>query len=97
MFVHIAIFKWKKGTSNTAVQEALQLVRDVKDRVEGIESILCGENYSKWNQGFTHGVVVTAVSQEAMDMYRADEVHEHAAKLIDAMEEDGIGFDFQDP
>jgi hypothetical protein len=63
--------------------------------VEGI-SIYCGENSSRWSQGFTHAVVVIGTDQQAIDNYRKDSVHEEAAKLIDAIELEGVGVDFQD-
>ena len=94
--IHCALFKWKDGTTNAEIEHALQLVRDVKDRVPGIRGIYCGENTSKWSQGFTHAVVVIGEDQKAIDAYRADEVHEEAAKIIEAMELDGIGIDFSD-
>lgn len=95
--IHIAIFKWKNGVERRKVDEALQMVRDVAPRVPGIRAIYCGPNSSKFGQGYTDAVVVIGDSQAAIDQYRKDEVHEKAAKLIDAMELDGIGVDLSDP
>lgn len=94
--IHCAIFKWKDGVTDAEVEHALQLVRDVKDRVPGIREIYCGTNTSKWSQGYTHAVVVIGDDQKAVDNYRSDDVHHEAAKLIDAMELDGIGVDYND-
>ncbi len=95
--IHVAIFKWKDMVTRDQVESALQLVRDVADRVPGIHSIYCGRNTSKWAQGFTDAVVVIGENQEAIDQYRADKIHVEAANLIDEMELDGIGVDFSDP
>ncbi|PCH92186.1 hypothetical protein COB80_00540 [Candidatus Kaiserbacteria bacterium] len=95
-YIHVALFKWKIGTSDKEVRHSLDLVRDVRDRVNGISEIFCGENTSKWAQGYTHIVVVIGATQQAIDEYRSDEVHVEAAKLIEAMELDGIGVDFTD-
>ncbi len=94
--IHVALFKWKEGTSGKEVEDALQMVRNVRERVPGIQMIFCGENTSKWSQGFTHAVVVIGDDQKALDEYRKDEVHERAARIIEAMELDGIGVDFDD-
>lgn len=94
--IHVAIFKWKPGTTSQQIDSALEQVRTVAGRVPGLRGIWCGENSSKWSQGFTHAVVVLADSAEAIAAYRSDSVHEQAAKLIEAMELDGIGVDFND-
>jgi hypothetical protein len=96
MYIHVAIFKWKEGVSRIDVENALDMVRGVSKRVPGIQAIYCGPNTSRWSQGFTDAVVVLGESQAAIDAYRADELHTDAAKLIDAMELDGIGVDFFD-
>jgi hypothetical protein len=96
MNIHVALFKWKDGTSRSAVEAALDEVRSVSRRVPGLRGIYCGPNTSKWSQGFTDAVVVVGESQAAIDAYRADTVHQHAAKLIEEMELDGIGIDFID-
>lgn len=96
MYVHIAIFRWKADSTPAAVQEALQTVKSLEPLVDGVTAIHVGENYSKWNQGFTHAVVVIGESQEALDRYRDHPVHAAVAQAIDAMEEDGIGIDFHE-
>ena len=94
--IHMAIFKWKEEATTEQIDDALQLVRDVKERVPGILEIFCGNNTSKWSQGFTHAVVVVGETQESIDAYRKDDVHVKAAEIIEAMELDGIGIDFHD-
>lgn len=95
--VHVALFKWKEGTSRDDVEQALQLVRSVADRVEGVREIYCGKNTSRWGKDFTDAVVVIADSSEALEAYRVDPVHKQAAEAIDVIELDGIGIDFTDP
>ena len=96
MYVHIAIYKWKPDALRDDIDGALAKVRSVTDRVAGLKAIYCGVNTSKWNQGFMDGIVVIGETQEAIDAYRADDVHEEAARLIEGMELDGIGIDFVD-
>ena len=96
MHVHVAIFKWKEGVTAEQVDGALQMVRSVWSRIPGLTGLYCGQNSSKWSQGFTHAVVVLGETAQAIEDYRADEVHVKAAALIDKMELDGIGVDFSD-
>ena len=96
MIVHIALFAWKADQSPAAIASALDEVRQMKAKVAGIIEIRCGENFSKWNEGFTHGVVVLAESREALDQYRNHPDHAAVGRLIDSMESKSIGVDFQD-
>lgn len=97
MIVHIALFAWKPGVSAREIEEAVGDVRALKNRVRGLIDIRCGENFSKWNDGFTHAFVVTAEDQAALDAYRAHPDHKKVAARLDAMESKSIGFDFADP
>jgi hypothetical protein len=96
MIVHIAIYRWKAGTSAEEIKSALNDVRALKDLVEGVEDIRCGENYSRWNEGYTHAIVVLARDQHGLDSYRSHPAHEAVAARIEAMEDAGIGIDFED-
>ena len=94
MIVHVALFQWKPGVTQEQVSSALEDVRALKSKVPGLHDILCGANYSKWNDGLTHAVVVLAETQEALDAYRRHPDHVVVGKLIDGMEHRGIGVDF---
>jgi hypothetical protein len=96
MIVHIALFAFKSDQSPAAIAAALEEVRRMKHKVDGVIDIRCGDNFSKWNEGFTHGVVVLARDRDALDRYRSHPDHVAVGKLIDAMETKSIGIDFQD-
>jgi hypothetical protein len=95
--IHVAIYKWKPGTSQSTVEKALEMVRRVADRVPGVRAIYCGTNTSRWAEGYTEAVVVIGDTAAAIDAYRSDRGHVDAAAIIDAMEDAGVGVDFQDP
>lgn len=95
--IHVAIFQWKDGVKTSEVDEALELVRGVSERVEGVNAIYCGKNTSRWGKNYTHMVVVVADSADALERYRGDEIHVKAARIIEGMELDGIGVDIADP
>jgi hypothetical protein len=96
MLVHVAIFRWKAGTPADAVTSALADVRALEQKIPGVQAIYCGENFSKWAEGYTHAVVVVAQDQQALDAYRKHPDHEAVAAKIEAMEDRGIGVDFHD-
>ncbi len=96
MTIHIALYAWKEDVTSQEIAVALDAVRQLKDKVEGLVDIKCGENFSKWNEGFTHAIVVLAEDQAALDRYRNHPDHFAVAKQIDHMESKSIGVDFVD-
>lgn len=95
MVIHIALFKWKSGTTIKQVLKTLKKVQELKNKVDGITDIFFGENYHKESKGFTHGVVVIAENQKALDAYRKHPDHAVVAQEIEKIEEDGLGCDFK--
>src|SRR5688572_26276573 len=95
MFVHIALFKWKSGTDERSIAAALKEVEALKDKIPGLLEISTGQNTSKYGEGYTHVVLVRAKTPEAIDAYRKHPDHLAAARKIEAMEEKGIGVDFE--
>jgi len=75
MIVHVALFTWKDSAKASEIKATLKLVKSLKNKVDGLLDIRCGENYSKWNEGYTHAFVVTAKNQKALDAYRKHPVH----------------------
>ena len=96
MIIHIALFRWKQGTTQETIEKALQQVKQLKNKCNGIIDIFCGENYHKESKGLTHGIVIIAKDQNSLDGYRQHPDHKIIAKFIEAIEEDGLGFDFKD-
>ncbi|MBI4020363.1 MAG: Dabb family protein [Candidatus Aenigmarchaeota archaeon] len=95
MLVHIALFKWKEGTQVGEIGSALEEVRKLKGKVKGVMDIYCGENFSKWAEGFTHAVVVLAKDRDALEAYRKHPDHVDVAERIERMEAKSIGIDFE--
>ena len=95
MIIHIALFKWKAEIEDAEIKKALQDVRDLVKKVDGLVNIFCGENFSKWNEGYTHAVVVIAKTRKALDAYRKHPDHQDVALRIERMEAKSLGVDFE--
>ncbi len=95
MFVHIALFKWKQGVNRDEITTALQEVETLEDKIDGVTEITTGQNTSRYSEGYTDVVLVRADTQEAVDAYRNHPDHVAVAKKIEAMEESGVGVDFE--
>lgn len=94
MIIHIALFSWKNGTTKEEIDSIFESIRQLKNKCTGISNIFCGENYHKESKGLTHGVVVLADSQKALDDYRKHPDHKIIAEKIEIIEDDSLGFDF---
>ena len=94
MIIHIALFGWKAGVSAQEIEKAMADVRALRSKIKGLHEIYCGENFSKWNEGYTHAVVVLAADQSALQTYRDHPDHKEVASRIDRMEAKSVGVDF---
>ncbi|MDB4978922.1 MAG: Stress responsive alpha-beta barrel domain protein [Candidatus Peribacteria bacterium] len=96
MITHIALFAWKEGVSDGQIAKALDDVRALKEKVPGLHDIRCGKNFSRWAEGYTHAVVVSAQDKDSLEAYRNHPDHVIVAKLIESMESKSLGVDFED-
>ena len=95
MRVHIALYRWKDNISADEVRQVLVGIKVLETHIPGIIDIVTGENNSAYGEGYTHVILVRAESQAAIEAYRAHPEHRRLADEIDAMEERGIGVDFE--
>jgi hypothetical protein len=95
MYVHIALFRWKAGVTSADIGRSLAEVEALFGKVPGLVEISTAVNTSKYNEGYTHVVLVRAETQSAIDAYRAHPDHVKVAQRIEAMEERGVGVDFE--
>jgi len=97
MQIHIALYKWKDGTTESEIDEALAQIAALEDKVDDIVEISCARNESKYSEGYTHVILVRGRSAEALAAYRSHPLHDVAAAKIESMEDRGVGVDFSTP
>ncbi|MCX6816246.1 MAG: Dabb family protein [Candidatus Aenigmarchaeota archaeon] len=95
MIVHIALFQWKKGTKEKEINKILGDIRALRE-IKGINNIHCGENFSRWAEGYTHAVVVLAKNTSALKAYMEDPVHKKIIEKIEKAEKKSMGIDFEE-
>jgi heme-degrading monooxygenase HmoA len=93
MQVHLALYRWKAGTSSEQITEAMQAVEALASKVPGIVEISTGVNTSQYNEGYSHVILVRGENQEAIEAYRQHPDHKKVADAISLLEEHGIGVD----
>lgn len=95
MIIHIALFRWKKDVPDSQIDKLMGQLKDLKNKVDVVIDMYAGENFSRWNEGYTHAVVVITKTRVDLDKYRKHRAHLPIAKMVDEMEEKSIGIDFE--
>jgi heme-degrading monooxygenase HmoA len=93
MHVHVALFKWRDGTEDGRVEAILRDVEALEQRVPGIVEISCGENTSKYRDGYSHVVLVRGESRAAIDAYLRHPDHVAVSARIDEIQDSLVAVD----
>jgi hypothetical protein len=99
MLKHIALVKFKAGTSDNKIEELFLEIQRLKDRIPGIVDFTWGKNNSPegLDQGFTHGFVMTMKDAAARDAYLPHPEHERVKAIVLPFVESVVVFDFNAP
>ncbi len=94
---HIALIKFKEGTSDDQIQKVFDDIMELSENVPGIEDYVSGPNSSPegLNQGFTHGFIMTFTDAAARDAYLPHPEHERVKALVVPYVETVLVFDFE--
>ncbi len=94
---HIALFKFKEGTTEEQIDKVFEQLMDLSENVEGIEDYVSGPNNSPENmsQGYTHGYVMTFADTTARDAYLPHPEHESFKTNVAPMLESSVVLDFE--
>jgi len=94
---HIALVRFKEGTSNEQIDELFDALLDVTENVEGVEDYVSGPNTSpeNLNKGFTHGFVITFQDAATRDAYLTHPDHEQFKSKFVPLIDDIAVVDFE--
>ena len=94
---HIALLKFKEGTSQEQIDKVFEELMDLSESVPGIEDYVTGTNNSPegLEQGFTHGFVMTFQDATARDAYLPHADHERFKNFALPFVEKVAVFDFE--
>jgi len=94
---HVALAKFKEGTSQEQIDNLLEELLDMTETVPGIEDYVSGANNSPegLDQGYTHGFVMTFENAAARDAYLAHPEQQRVKGLITPHLESLIALDFE--
>jgi hypothetical protein len=80
MVEHVVLFKLKPGTTAEQKQAAIQALRGLKEQIDGIVDLTCGENFSERSQGYEIGLFVRFRDRAALEAYLPHPAHRGAVE-----------------
>lgn len=94
---HVALVKFKDGTSEEQIGNIFDQVLDITETIPGIEDYVSGPNSSpeKLNQGYTHALIMTFADAAARDAYLTHPEHERLITMIKPDVESLLVVDFE--
>src|SRR5213593_4143997 len=94
---HIALVKFKGGTSNEKIRESFRALASLQKLIPGIVDYCEGTNSSpeELSQGFTHGFIMTFKDAAARDAYLPHPEHQRVKAQVLPYVEAVIIFDFE--
>ena len=94
---HIALLKFKEGTTPEQIDQTFDQLLELSESIDGIEDYVSGVNNSpeNFNQGFTHGFVMTFKDGYARDTYVVHPNHERVKAAVLPNVESVLVFDFE--
>lgn len=96
---HMVILRFRPEVSAAEIDRIFDLIHGMRNRIPGIEYVAGGPYSSPegFNQGYTHGFLVTFRDEAARDAYLPHPEHEVVRDAILAVMEHGVAFDFIEP
>jgi hypothetical protein len=95
--VHIVLFRWTPEATPEAIDQAMQALVELKEKVPGILYLSCGPNFTDRSQGYTHGLVVRFADRAALEAYGPHPEHQRVVQnLIVPIRADLLALDYLD-
>src|ERR1043166_6252754 len=94
---HIALFKFKEGTTEEQIQKTFDELMELSENVPGIEDYVAGANNNPegMNKGYTHGFVMSFTDPAERDGYIPRPEHERVKPFVLPLVEDSVVVDFE--
>ncbi|MDE2126974.1 MAG: Dabb family protein [Armatimonadetes bacterium] len=96
MIEHLVLFKWRDTVTPRDVAEIREALLGMRGRIDGLQDLVCGENFSERAQGWQFGLAVRFETREALEAYARDPVHEKVVEqFINPARSEVLALDFE--
>lgn len=82
MVEHLVIFKFAPETSNDQKTEAIQRLKQLKEKIPGILDLQAGFNFCERSQGFELGLSVRFEDKAALETYGPHPEHQQVVSFL---------------
>jgi hypothetical protein len=95
MIFHTVLLNLKPGVTAEEVEEALELVRALPQKITGITSVTAGANLhtTSNNQGYTYGFLLIFDTEEHFRAYAPHPDHQPVSQALRRISESIVDFD----
>lgn len=92
---HMVWLKFRDDLPPERIERTMNLLRELTDHVPGIVRLYAGKNFTDRARGFTHGLLVTLESREALETYRTHPEHVKVVQILKEDTSDIMAMDFE--
>jgi len=78
--VHIVLFKFSDQAKPIQIVQLMSEIKELKNKVKGIQAISLGRNFSERSKGYTHAVSITFIDSQALKIFIANPFHQQLIK-----------------
>ena len=82
MINHLVVFKFGSSTTEEQLDEVIDRLKALKEKIPGIEDIKVGRNFSEKNQGFEIGLSVILKDKAAVEAYGPHPKHQEVITFL---------------
>ena len=79
---HIVMLEFNEGVEDDAKMKALEGVHRLQGKIEGIEDVQSGKDFSGRAGNFTHSVIVTMRDRNVLDQYGPHPAHKEVQSVL---------------
>ena len=79
---HVVMIEFNDGVAEDARMAALQQVEGLKDKIDGIENICSGKDFSGRAGNFTHSAIVTMHDKDVLAEYGPHPAHKEVLAVL---------------
>ncbi|SHI55497.1 Stress responsive A/B Barrel Domain [Arenibacter nanhaiticus] len=93
---HFGMFQFKEGVSNEEIENCFETMKAMVGKIPGLLDMEYGpyDSTEGFNDGFTHGFIMTFDSPESREEYLPHPIHEKVKDIVIPQLERVVVFDF---
>ncbi|TCJ18905.1 Dabb family protein [Rubrobacter taiwanensis] len=95
MVDHLVFFTVEPHASEEEVEDLLDSIRALKEKVPGVVDLTAGENFSPRSGGYTHGLFARFENRQALDNYMNHSEHLAVVEKLDRLTTGRIVVDYE--